>query len=587
MVGYRCFWGLFCIFVTFPVAAVEISGVQPFALDQPRVYAMLQRPGQSGPLMDSFGAFTFDAFLDTGASGFILSRDYASFLGVQNQQIAGQNVEFATVGASGSAGFNISEILNVGISPYHPDVPLDDLSTIATTYTHGVDAVRIQVEQNFTPINTSPINVIGMPAMVNKVVVMDPTPVDSFLNTMNTFIYDPGTPFHPSTTATDPGIPTTTHNVQLSFGDFSRFTQVTPVGGSLPTLARNPFIGPDPISALDPGAPADDTPPVELSFGGRETTGSFLLDTGAGVSFVSRALASNLNIRYRPGSFGTAAPKLESYDPNNVGQPGTLLAEQFTLNIGGVGGSSTLAGFYVDSMRLKTVEGNVNDDNDPHHLEFVRTPVLVNDIQLKDPDTGDLFTLTGVFGMNNLVASANVTTIGGEPVLIDQTPGNFEWLVYDDANALLGFTFKDLPIEPGDFNADGRLDCSDIDGLVTTLSSQVNDIMYDMNADGTVNDVDLNAWLTAAGSLVGDADLDGTVGAGDLAIWEENAFSGDTSWCSADFNVDGVTDGSDFNVWLENNGATAAPLNATVPEPSGLTLLLIVAVIAPALRGRV
>lgn len=553
--------------------AVEITGIQTFSLDQPKTYAMLERPGQAGPLTDSFGAFTFDAFLDTGASGVIISREVAEFVGVQKQQIAGQDVEFLTVGATGTAGFDISEKLNLGLAPFHPNTPLDDAGSIATTYTQRITNVRTQIDQAYQNDLTQPlINVIGMPALENKVVVMDPRPLDLLDNElqMKAYIYDPATPFRPNSLSADPGIPATSHNVELSFGDFSRFTSVTPSAGELPELARNPFIGPDPIAALDPNAPADNTPPVSLSFGNMETSASFLLDTGASVSFVSRALATEFNIRYRPGSFGTQSPTLEIFDPNSPGQQGTPLTEQFQLGIAGVGGATTLAGFYVDTMRLSTIEGDANNPNDPKHLEFIRTPVLINDVQLMDPNSGNLFTIDGVFGMNNLVASANLNPGVG---LVDESPSNFDWVVYNDADGSLGFSLKP---RFGDFDGSGLLDCGDIDGLVSALSAGANNTTYDMDGNNQLNQNDLDSWLTEAGSLHGDVNLDGVVNGGDLNEINSNLFSNGTSWCSGDLNADGSTDGSDFNEWLGQNGASAAS-TAAVPEPSSVSFLIFAA----------
>src|ERR1041385_6304222 len=105
--------------------------------------------------------------------------------------------------------------------------------------------------------------------MQNKVVVFDPKPVNSFLDTMRTYIYNPGTPFSPNEADTNPGIPNVSRHVKLSFGDFSRFTDVTPAGAPGPTLANNPFIGPNPVLALDPKAPADNTPGITITYSGK------------------------------------------------------------------------------------------------------------------------------------------------------------------------------------------------------------------------------------------------------------------------------------------------------------------------------
>ncbi len=553
---------------------LDIHNVQWVTIDYPpSAYVMLERPGENGPLIDEFGAIGFDAFVDTGSSGVLLSREVGDILGVQQQQVDGTGAVFSNVGVGGSAAFNVSEQLNVGLAPFHPNVvdKLDDLASLDDVYTQRHNNVRLQVSTIFS---SDPVNIVGMPLLVDKVVVIDPTPVDmlDFAESMRSYIYDPGTPFNAASASTDPGIPNTTHQVQLSYGDFSRFTTISPANAEPPSLSHNPFIGPDPVSKLDANPPTDNTPPVTIEFNGARTSGSFLLDTAAGATFISQKIASDLNIRYRPGSFGTGSPRLETFDPDNPGQPGAALGEQFTMTIAGFGGNVFLSGFYLDSMLLRTLQGNGADDGDPNHLNFKRSPVLVNDVRLMDPESGKVLTFDGIFGMNNLSASATVTDGGGFPLLSDLTAGNFEWVVFDEAAGLLSVTPK---FAPGDFDTDYSLDCDDIDELSATIANQTNDLVYDLTDDGLVDADDLNSWLASAGSLIADANLDGTVGGDDLAIWQSNAFSAGTAWCAGDFNADGGTDGSDFNLWLEHNGSSAAASTASVPEPSTIALSLV------------
>jgi autotransporter-associated beta strand protein len=200
-------------------------------------------------------------------------------------------------------------------------------------------------------------------------------------------------------------------------------------------LAACPFIGPNPVTG-----DSADTPGVTINFDGLKTTGSFLLDTGAGASMISSALAEQVQVRYRPGTEGTNFPVLEHFDA------GTLqwveVEDQFTSKIGGVGGIVTVAGFFLDDMLVRTTEGNAANDNDRNHLKFQSTPVLVHDISLQDPNTNETLTLDGIFGMNNLVASAMV--IPGDPIpsIFGETLSSFNWVVFDQPNGILGLDVK-------------------------------------------------------------------------------------------------------------------------------------------------
>ena len=56
-------------------------------------------------------------------------------------------------------------------------------------------------------------------------------------------------------------------------------------------------------------------------------------------------------------------------------------------------------------------------------------------------------------------------------------------------------------------------------------------------------------------SQYGDANLDGVVNVIDEAAWNESRFSFGTGWATGDFNGDGLTDVSDFNVYNSNRTA--------------------------------
>jgi hypothetical protein len=260
---------------------------------------------------------------------------------------------------------------------------------------------------------------------------------------INTYVYNPGTPFNPAAADTDPGIPTTSHHVQLSHGDFERFTTIDPSDAPKPELAHSPFIGPNPVAQLDLNPPVDNTPGVSVGLNGLRTSGSFLLDTGAAASFISKGLASQLNVQYREGTEGTDDPILEYLDPELGWQ---ALENQFDLAVGGIGGVGTLSGFFLDDMILQTIEGSA-DLNDPNNIRFLGAPVLVADIGVADPLTDEELILDGIFGMNFLVASLFLDGFN----LGDINLGPFDWVTYDEPNGVLGLQVHGFVPEPSAF----------------------------------------------------------------------------------------------------------------------------------------
>jgi hypothetical protein len=246
------------------VSAFDIAEVQPAALDQPRVNALLRRAPTGDPLSGVdiiFGdtIFNIQAFYDTGASGVVLSDATADFLGVQREEFGGSLVVFEDVGVGGSATFNVSESLHIALAPFSPSVDINNLDTVSVVYDQSFGPLRAQVGGIIHPLLPG-LDIFGMPTMQGRVVVMDPKPLDTFADLMRTYVYDPGTPFDPGQVETNPGIPATNRHVALSYASFDRFTQTTPAGAEGPTLRHNPFIGPNPVAALDPGTPPDNTP---------------------------------------------------------------------------------------------------------------------------------------------------------------------------------------------------------------------------------------------------------------------------------------------------------------------------------------
>ena len=420
--------------LTASASAIVIQGVQPAALDQPQVYAAITPPGGSTPytaVIDFFGftveTFTVQAYFDTGASGVLLSASTREALGVPIEP----GWVFEDVGVGGSTVFDVSQLVDISLAKFPDANGVDELTNWQQNYNQRFNNIRMQVEPGQADPDPllPPLDVFGMPLFQGKTIVMDARPVNALndlfepgagepageveAGNMKTAVYDSGQV---------PGdVPAPHRTIQTTPADFSRFTQTSPAGAAGPTLEENPFIGPDPtVAASEPGG-GQSNPGITVKYDGNSVTGSWLFDTGAVTSILSEANAALLGVTYVPGSVEAGAPVLQNVP----------LDEQFTLTIGGVGGTSTVAGFFLDEMLIPTVEG------DP--LVYQPAPVLVADINVLDPLTGDTITLDGVLGMNYLVASTTLT-------FSDIRLGAYDFLVYDQPSGELRLTFNEALI---------------------------------------------------------------------------------------------------------------------------------------------
>ena len=145
----------------------------------------------------------------------------------------------------------------------------------------------------------------------------------------------------------------------------------------------------------------------------------------------------------RPGTYNTAEADL-------VDGNGDDLPNQFQETIGGVGGSVSVAGFFLDSLTLPTIEGP--------SITFLNAPVLVTDVTVTDPVTQQSLTLDGDFGSNFLMASINEAdllgslgrTAGASPDLgnLGQTSSPFDWITFDQPNGILGLDVPGITVTP-------------------------------------------------------------------------------------------------------------------------------------------
>lgn len=407
--------------------AIEINGVETASMDQPRVTLTVRRTPAGPPLaakgdaglaqmlgLDKEAAENvagFSAFLDTGASGVLISKSTADALGVTVLRTGADRrtpeIIFHDIGIGGTDQFHVSEPLHVSFGPYQalgglaPDHLLQPAGgpwncQVGPLSGGGILETLI-----------GGINILGMPAMVGRIVYMDPRPVNRMDDVMQVKLLTPEQ-------ARQANLPKTDRHIVLSYGDFGPFTTVEPANARRPITAPNPFIGPDPT-----GKNPRKSAPIVLTHRGRKSEASWLLDTGAAASMISVRQAERLGIRYKEGTQGTASPVLE----------GVPREKQFTLAVGGIGGMKTSAGFYVEEMRIPTTEG---DD-----LVYRPAPVLVNDITVEHPQTKQQVTLDGVLGMNFLVASANVSG-GMIPNIGNSVSGPFDAIIIDHTTGIMG-----------------------------------------------------------------------------------------------------------------------------------------------------
>ncbi len=353
---------------------IVLTGVHEAALDLPRVFFVLQRE-PDGPYLAPLDDFGLNyAFLDTGASGILLSRETTE----QMHITVHPDARFADVGVGGNEYFNVSEPLYLRIAGYDEKHPEDPRAYRLAS--RG----RFQVRRNKAGLLSEPLDIIGMPGMFNRVVVLDSAATNS-LEYFTARIRNPD----------DPDIPKVHLRVPLRLRNFLNPRNPENIA-PLPIMARNPVI--------------DD---IVVVHNNQTSGGQWLLDTGGTISLISVRQAAGLGLT------------------NDDGKP--LVEPDFTLPVGGIGTMVRIPGFEVDRLVLPTVSGR--------RLVFKEARIGVHDIVFYNEKEQEYEALDGVFGSNFLCASAEMQ--GLLPGDINETV--FDKVVIDLHGMTLGFRFRRPP----------------------------------------------------------------------------------------------------------------------------------------------
>ncbi len=425
---------------------LNFDGMLQNAADLPKILFLMKREPNGEPLLYEGIFWPNYAYLDTGASGLLLSKDTADAFEIEIDP----NGEYLDVGVGGYEAFDVSEPLHFATYIYdfwdhHIENP--------ETYFYNGGPWRLQVKQY--PEGIFAIDVLGMPIMAGKTVVFYPEPTNQ-LDFFTAEIKEPN----------DPAIPLADFNVPLRFEKYINPGLIgelhTP---PLPALAYNPVID-----------------NVIMEYEDKSTTANLVLDTGGTISLMSTARAADLGLT------------------DEYGNP--IVPRDFNALIVGIGGQIDIDGYQIDNLILPTLNG--------YNLVYNNARIYVHDISVLDEDTGEFITIDGIFGSNFFCASyidlfhSDYTLTPYQTIVLDTQKGLIGFDVNDVYPLPEPYTSNcgdaNNPWNRMDLNRDCTINFDDIQILLEEWLEVCTPLNWDcrqadINGNGTVDFYDYAAVL--------------------------------------------------------------------------------------------
>lgn len=190
-----------------------------------------------------------------------------------------------------------------------------------------------------------------------------------------------------------------------------------------------------------------------------------------------------------------------------------------------------------------------------------------------DPATGDI--AVELINSAKFVVATGVSHDGGAHINQRIDEGELYFLRVNGVDSALNDYSLSIDVR-GDVNADGVLDVVDIDALLNAIATQSANSQYDLDFNEIVDFSDVEVLVTdLLQTQLGDANLDGRVDSLDLNQVGLNWQSLDNTWSDGDFNGDGLVSAADLNFvglhWRFGTAAAAPIVQPLVPIDDNVT----------------
>ena len=313
-------------------------------------------------------------------------------------------------------------------------------------------------------------------------------------------------------------------------------------GGRLTALARNtlgchngqPLVDDVLISTIQylPSEPSAEALAIEPTLDGNDLEYLIVTRANAQIPIDGWRIRGGVDFDFPADGISSNSVWIVSFDPNDPANANKLSAFRTHYGISAEGGPSIIGG-YAGSLsnrgeQIRLQRPAPSPPDDPGLIPYVTVDKVAYDDRAPWPPA---------------VAGAAIV----------RRASTF----FGDDGRLWRHVWAIDEVLRGDFNGDDILDATDIDLLLDAVNRGSQNAAYVLSGNSDTPDATEVVYYVGEilDSLMGDANLDGRVDAGDLNQLGINWLSADCqTWSTGDFNADGIVNAADLNVvgvhWL-------------------------------------